>query len=172
MPIHSHHLHFAVHHGRQISVSFLDIRRRREKLRDRGVTTAARGGMAWDSCLVVCELQADLHIPGLLVVHRLSHACSWCGPIGRFSGDTSNALRGSCIILPPRISSGPRNQNGCEMCCGKRETHQEAPDASSTNSAARKKSGRVVVRHFRDWLLCCSACRPSPRHLSLQGFLV
>jgi hypothetical protein len=36
------------------------------------------------------------------------------------------------MILPPRVSLGPRNQDEYDMCCGKGETHQEAPDVSST----------------------------------------
>ena len=98
--------------------------------------------------------------------------------IGRSSAGPSNALRGSRIILPPRVSPGPRNQNEYEICCGRRETHQEAPDASSTSGtscAARQKLGYVVVRHFRDWLLCCNASRheslaasPCPRDSGIR----
>ncbi|PMD14335.1 hypothetical protein NA56DRAFT_711163 [Hyaloscypha hepaticicola] len=43
------------------------------------------------------------------------------------------------------------------MRYGKEEAHQEAAAASSTCGtwgAARQKPGRVVVRHFCDWLLC------------------
>ena len=36
------------------------------------------------------------------------------------------------MIMLPRISPGPRNQDEYGLCCGKGETHQEAPNASST----------------------------------------
>lgn len=60
------------------------------------------------------------------------------------------------------------------MCCGNGETHQEAPNASSTcgtQGTARQKQGRAVVRHFCDWLLCCNEGRPCPRRLSLRSAL-
>jgi hypothetical protein len=65
------------------------------------------------------------------------------------------------IILPSRISPNPRNQDEYKTCCGRRETHQEALDTSPTGGAVRQKPGRVIVRHFRDWLLWCKVCRPS-----------
>jgi hypothetical protein len=82
--------------------------------------------------------------------------------------------RGLVMILPPQISPGPRNQDGYDMCCGKGETHQDAPKASftcGTWGTARQKPGRVVVRHFCDWPLCCNEGRLCPRRLSLQSAL-
>jgi hypothetical protein len=78
------------------------------------------------------------------------------------------------MILPPRISPGPRNQDEHDMCCGKGETHEDAPNTSFTYSTwgtARQKTGRVVLRHFCDWLLCCNEGRPCPRYLSLRSTL-
>jgi hypothetical protein len=78
------------------------------------------------------------------------------------------------MILPHRISPGPRNQDECDMCCGSGETHQEAPDASSTCGtwgSARQKPDRVIVRHFCDWPSCCNEGRPCPRPLGLWSAL-
>jgi hypothetical protein len=78
------------------------------------------------------------------------------------------------MILPRRISLGPRNQDEHDMFCGKGKTHQDAPHASSTCGTwgtARQKTGRVVVRHFCDWLLRCNEERPCPRSLSLRSAL-
>jgi hypothetical protein len=78
------------------------------------------------------------------------------------------------MILPPRISPGPRNQDEYDMCCGNGESRQEAPNASSTCGTwgtARQKPGRVVVRHFCDWPLCYNEGRYCPRRLSLRGAL-
>jgi hypothetical protein len=44
------------------------------------------------------------------------------------------------------------------MCYGAtEESHstRKLQDASSTSGTARQKPGCVVVRYFRDWLLCC-----------------
>ena len=83
-------------------------------------------------------------------------------------------LAESRMILPPRISPGPRKQDEYDMCCGHGETHQEAPDASSTCGtwgSARQKPGRVVVRHFCDWPSCCNGGRPRAWPLSLRSTL-
>ncbi len=67
----------------------------------------------------------------------------WGGPIGGSSEE-----RESRMILPPRISPGPRNQDEYDMCCGKGETHQDAPGASSTCGTwgtARQK-GRMRMK--------------------------
>ena len=67
--------------------------------------------------------------------------------------------RALMMILPLQISPGPRNQDEYNMCCSNRETHQEAPNASftcSTWGTARQKPGRVIMRHFCNWLLCCN----------------
>ena len=77
-------------------------------------------------------------------------------------------------IILSRISPGPRNQDEYDMYCGKGETHQEAPNASSacgTWGIARQRPGRVVVRHFCDWLLCCNEGRPYLRHLYFRSAL-
>jgi hypothetical protein len=75
------------------------------------------------------------------------------------------------MILPSRISPGPRNQDEYEIAAA-RETHQEAADTSLTNGAARQKPGHVVVRHFRDWRSCCNAYklgRPAASSLLRRG---
>jgi hypothetical protein len=36
------------------------------------------------------------------------------------------------MVMLLRISPGPRNQDEYDWCCGKGETHQETPNASST----------------------------------------
>jgi len=54
MPIRGHHLHFAVHHDRPISVSSLDCRRRREKL--------SRGGRSDDRSKERGCMTSDCHI--------------------------------------------------------------------------------------------------------------
>lgn len=43
------------------------------------------------------------------------------------------------------------------MSCGRRKltkTLPNAPFTSDTSGVARQKPGRVVLGHFRDWLLC------------------
>ena len=52
------------------------------------------------------------------------------------------------LILPSRISPGPRNQEEYEMCCGKGKSHQEAIDASSTRGtyAHNKKEAQLRSR--------------------------
>jgi hypothetical protein len=78
--------------------------------------------------------------------------------------DPPRSLAKHRMILLPRISPGPRNQEGYDMCCGKGGTHQEAPNESFTCTwgTPRQKSDHVILRHFCDWLLC-SEGRLCPR---------
>jgi hypothetical protein len=166
--------HFAVYYDRPISVSSLDRRRRREKLGrsdDR-----SKGGWGERYCRIcpsanfrqTCTFQGFLS-SGVSAFKRAASVAQ--------SADAQQILQGMLLvelrmILPPRISPGPRNQNEYEICCGKRETDQEAPDTSSTSGAASQKPSRVVVRHFCDWLGAVTRASPKvPRHLSLRGFL-
>jgi hypothetical protein len=119
----------------------------------------------------------DWHIPGL------SRRPASQLPILQLAQSNRHILQGmrlaeSRMILPPRISPGLRNQDEYDMCCGKGETHQDAPNASftcSTWGTARQKTGRVVLRHFCDWLLCCNEGRPlstasqSPERAAVRG---
>jgi hypothetical protein len=71
-------------------------------------------------------------------------------------------------------AQGRAIKTNTSMCHGQRGAHQEAANASSTCGTwdiARQKPGRVVVRHFCDWLLCPNV-QTSPRHLSLQKALL
>jgi hypothetical protein len=182
MPIRSYYTHFTVHHDRPISVSSLDRRRGREKLRGgRSDDRSTRGGLH-DLGYCPARLSEGFRQTGTFevfpVVRRLScKSCSWRGPISRSSADppsTAMLLAEPRTIMLPRISPGPRNQDEYDMGCGKGETHQEAPNASptcGTRGTARQKPGRVVVRHFCDWPLCCNEGRPCPRPLCLRSTL-
>jgi hypothetical protein len=71
-------------------------------------------------------------------------------------------------------AQGRAIKTNTSVCHGQRGAHQEAANASSTCGTwgvARQKPGRVVVRHFCNWLLCPSV-QTSPRHLSLQKALL
>jgi hypothetical protein len=110
--------------------------------------------------------------PGVSAANPAAGAVQLADPQQVFQGNAPG--RALVMILPPRISPGPRNQDEYDMCCGKGETHQDAPNASftcSTWGTARQKPGRVVLRHFCDWLLCCNEGRPCPRRLSLRSAL-
>ena len=104
------------------------------------------------------------------VVRCLSfQACSWCAPIGRSSTGPNQGSRGASY--DPAASNQPISTQSkrTRMRYGKGEAHQKAAAASSTcgsEGAARPKPGRVIVRHFCDWLLCCNEGRPCPRPLS------
>jgi hypothetical protein len=127
----------------------------------------------------VQRLQADWHIPGpsrrpasqLPVLQLQLVRCHW-----RILQEIH--LPESRMILLPRISQGPRNQDEYDMCCGKGGTHQEAPNASftcSTWGTARQKPGRVVLRHFCDWLCvlqrgqALSTASLSPERAAVRG---
>jgi hypothetical protein len=179
MPIRSHYPHFAVHHDRPISVSSLDRRRGRENLsrKERRSSYEEGGCMTSDIALSgrpkASGRLADWHIRGL------SRRPASQLPILQLARSHSPILQGmllaeSRMILPPRISPGPRNQDEYDMCCDNGETHQEAPHTSSTCGTwgtARQQPGRVVVRHFCDWLWCCNEGKPCPRLLSLRSTL-
>ena len=50
--------------------------------------------------------------------------------------------------------------------------HQEAADTSSACGAARQKPGRVIVRHFCDWAVCCNAYKPRNALTELRMILL
>jgi hypothetical protein len=78
------------------------------------------------------------------------------------SADPSNAPAPGGVSYNPAVSNlpGAAQSKRIRNRCGKGESHQEAADASLTSGAARQKAGHVVVRHFRDWLLCYNAYKP------------
>jgi hypothetical protein len=114
------------------------------------------------------RLQADWHIPGLPVVQRPSRYTCRHNPISRCSASPSSALKGPRMILPPRSAQIRGIKTNTKRAAASREIRQ-APDVSSTRGTARKKPGCIVMRHFRDWLLCCYARGQVPLHLNLQG---
>jgi hypothetical protein len=145
-----HHPHCAVHHDRPISVSSLDRRRRREKLR-KEMTIAAREGVAGSRKPFypppTCMLQTDLYIPNLSIVRRLSfQACNCRDPIGRSDSRSERSIVRSCHLK----SAHTRVIKTNTKCAPARETHYEAAAASSICGGTRQKPGRVMARHFCD----------------------
>jgi hypothetical protein len=67
---------------------------------------------------------------GVSAANPVAGAVQLADPQQIFQGNAPG--RALVMILPPRLSLGPRNQDEYDMCCGKGETRQEAPDASST----------------------------------------
>jgi hypothetical protein len=115
----SHHLHlrFAMHHGRPISVSFLDRWRGRESQEWEGVTIAAREG-AYDLGYYPISQPEGFRqtctspsLPGLPVVRRVSfQACSRLKSNRQFIRRSKQySKRALQEILLPRISPDPRN---------------------------------------------------------------
>lgn len=147
-PIRSHYLHFAVYHDRPILVLSLDRRRCQKELSEEGVTIAARAG------------SHDLGYRSIRPpkgLGRLAHPRSSRRPASQLS---------STQLAPPTSRSSTDPDQGSSGA----SYDQEAADASSTCSVwgtAMQKPGRIVVRHFRHWPLCCSEGRPCPRHLGL-----
>ena len=183
MPIRSRYPPFAVHHDRPISVSSLDCRRGREKLSRKERGPSYEEGCMTSDIALSARPKASGRL-GRLAPSRpfLSSGVSAANPVAGAVqlADPQQILQGNApgralvMILPLRISSGPRNQDEYDMCCGNGETHQEAPNASFTCSnwgTARQKPGRIVLRHFCDWLLCCNEGRPCPRRLCLRSAL-
>jgi hypothetical protein len=74
------------------------------------------------------KLQADLHIPGILVVGV--SALMWAA-VAIQSADLQQIqamlLAKRRMILSSRISPGPRNQDEYDMCCGKGELTRKLP---------------------------------------------
>lgn len=142
---------------RSISILFLDRRRHHEKLRGEGNDDCStrRGRRISETALPAARLQAS---------GRLVYSKSFHGPasqllsvqLSRSNRQIRFKARGEYrTILPPEISSYPRNQDEYEMRPGNREIHCEAAVASSNCSTwgtTRPRPGRVVVRHFCDWL--------------------
>src|SRR5438552_3515470 len=50
----------------------------------------------------------------------------------------------------------------CTLARGKLTEEAANTSSSCAAGAARQKPGHVGVTHFRDWLLCCTECKPSP----------
>jgi hypothetical protein len=78
------------------------------------------------------------------------------------------------MILPPRISPGPRNQDGYDMCCGNGETHQGAHDASSTcgtwgTARPRRREAflRLAIVRQRGQAVCTAS--QSPEQAAVRG---
>jgi hypothetical protein len=180
MPIRSRYPHFAVHHDRPISVSSLDRRRGREELSRKERGSSYEEGVHYFGYCPLHPSEGCRHTGRLAHSPGLSRRPASQLPILQLARSNWRILQGNApgralvMILPLRISPGPRNQDEYDMCCGNGETHQEAPNASSTCSTwgtARQKTGRVAVRHFCDWLLRCNEGRPCPRRLSLRRAL-
>ncbi|MAD84692.1 MAG: hypothetical protein CL912_17165 [Deltaproteobacteria bacterium] len=146
MPIRSRYPHFAVHHDRPISVSSLDRRRGREKLSRKERGSSYEEGV---HDFGYCPLRPS---EGFRQTGRLAHSRSFlssgvsaANPVAGAVqlADPQQILQGNApgralvMILPLRISPGPRNQDEYDMCCGNGETHQEAPNHPPTAFGAQ-----------------------------------
>jgi len=136
MPIRSYYPHFAVHHDRPISASSLDRRRGREELSRKGRRSSYEEAVHDFGYFPLRPSE------GFRQTGRLAHSRSFPSSGVSAANPAAGAVQlanpprneKSRMILPPRISPGPRKQDEYDMCCGHGETHQEAPDASSTCS--------------------------------------
>lgn len=126
LPLRGHHLHFAVHHDRPISVSFLDRWRGHEKL---GKEAGAVEG------------REESYILGYHLI-RLSEGfrqpCT-----SQVSSSLASQL--SCKQLS---QSNRHIFSRYKQCSARAPYDQEAAHTSSTCGAARQKPGRVIVRHY------------------------
>ncbi len=128
------------------------------------MTIAAREGVAGSRKLLYpppsCKLQADLDIPNLYIVRRLRfQACNCRNPIGRSDSRPERSIVRSCRLKSAHIRV-IKTDTKCAPV--RRETHYEAAAALSICGAARQKPGRVILRHFCDWLWSPSVqCKPA-----------
>lgn len=128
------------------------------------MTIAAREGVAGSRKLLYpppsCKLHADLYIPNLCIVRRLSfQACSCRNPIGRSDSRPERSIVRCCRLKSAHIRV-IKTDTKCALV--RKETHYEAAAALSICGAARQKPGRVILRHFCDWLWSLSVqCKPA-----------
>src|SRR5947207_24363 len=75
------------------------------------------------------------------------------------------------MILLSQISPDQRPIDKYEMRYGTRGAHQESY-RMPRRSAARQKPGRIIMRHFCDWTVCCNVYKPRNALVELRVILL